>query len=510
MGVSSIDRFINSGTKSTQPHGDTIGFVISPRHEMPSITEVVALLRHGIDTSDLVVGNLVKIIDRITKQVFIGLITNHLSYSDITGREEYFPHIAEKGPDYVYKDWLNSSQFIQRFIRIKLLAMISNGKVGAIDFAPITGSPVYPADKGVVDAVFGFRDDGIFLGRIYGTRYDVKIPVNSVIPQHGLIIGQTGSGKSYAAGVIVEEALLRGIPVLIFDHFGEYATLKEPSDEKDRLKEWGLLPRAFDIKILEPKKDIAVDLDMLLRMPELWDYLNMSDAMIHKLITLLNQLKKNAALSSLDIIINRLGCGKSETDRTTSALCWRLETLKKESEFRWGIWNVQDYVNKGKALIIDMRGLNDREAAIYVSYVLTVLLNARKANPSPIPPTMVLLEEAHNYVPREDTPATRKVRTIIREGRKYGLAIWLISQRPSYLHPDAVTISNTHLVFRLRGSDVDYVSEYMPLTKDEKDQIPMLPDGVAFISNPRLRLPLKIQIRPRLTKHGGTTIDFLK
>ncbi len=94
-------------------------------------------------------------------------------------------------------------------------------------------------------------------------------------------------------------------------------------------------------------------------------------------------------------------------------------------------------------MIINIRGLNDRETVIYVSYVLTVLLNERKANSSLIPPTMVLIEEAHNYVPREDTPTTRNVKTIIREGRKYGLAIWLISQRPSYLHPDAVTIPNT-------------------------------------------------------------------
>jgi DNA helicase HerA-like ATPase len=87
----------------------------------------------------------------------------------------------------------------------------------------------------------------------------------------------------------------------------------------------------------------------------------------------------------------------------------------------------------------------------------------------------------------------------------------LISQRPSGIHRDAINIVNTHIIFRLKGTDLEYIKQFTPFTKEELEDIQVLPEGVAYITGPIVRggLSIKVSVRKRRTVHGGQSIKFI-
>ncbi len=144
-----------------------------------------------------------------------------------------------------------------------------------------------------------------------------------------------------------------------------------------------------------------------------------------------------------------------------------------------------------------------------VANILGEIVRARKRNL--IPSTAIVLEEAHNYVSSEETPSSVLVRDLIRGARHIGVGVILVSQRPAGIHRDAINVANTHIIFRLKGTDLEYVKQFAPLTKEELEEIPLLPDGVAYVTGPIVRggHAIKVRIRERRTLHGGHSISFI-
>jgi DNA helicase HerA-like ATPase len=142
--------------------------------------------------------------------------------------------------------------------------------------------------------------------------------------------------------------------------------------------------------------------------------------------------------------------------------------------------------------------------------MLSKIAEARKRKL--IPPLLVVIEEAHNYVSRDETPSSLIIRDFIRSARHWGIGVMLISQRPAGLHTDALNIINTHIIFRLKGTDLEYVKQFAPFTKEELEDVQRLPEGAAYITGPIIRggLSVKIVIRKRRTMHGGESVEFVK
>jgi DNA helicase HerA-like ATPase len=134
-----------------------------------------------------------------------------------------------------------------------------------------------------------------------------------------------------------------------------------------------------------------------------------------------------------------------------------------------------------------------------------------RKNTTIIPPLLVVIEEAHNYIPFDETPSSVMIRDLVRGARHLGISVMLISQRPSGIHRDALNIVNTHVIFRLKGTDLDYIKQFTPFTKEELEDIQILPEGVAYVTGPIVRggLSIKISIRRRRTVHGGQSVRFI-
>lgn len=111
-------------------------------------------------------------------------------------------------------------------------------------------------------------------------------------------------------------------------------------------------------------------------------------------------------------------------------------------------------------------------------------------------PLLVVLEEAHNYLRAgENSVASRTVQTIAKEGRKYGVGLALVTQRPSELDETVLSQCGTIVALRMNNSkDRSYVSAAI---QDELqaivDLLPSLRTGEAIISGEGVKIPSRVQ-----------------
>lgn len=126
-------------------------------------------------------------------------------------------------------------------------------------------------------------------------------------------------------------------------------------------------------------------------------------------------------------------------------------------------------------------------------------------------PLLVVLEEAHRFIRQGvDTAANRIISTIAKEGRKYGMGLMLVSQRPSDLDKDALSQCGTLVALRMTNqADRAHVTSVMP---DDlallANQLPALRTGEALISGEAVAAPTRARIRLEPKQHRGADADI--
>lgn len=163
--------------------------------------------------------------------------------------------------------------------------------------------------------------------------------------------------------------------------------------------------------------------------------------------------------------------------------------------------------------ILDFSGVPSEVADVAIGVTLQILLevSTRSEVSDGIGlgrPTLIVLEEAHRYL--ADTRTTGRARVsvnrIAREGRKYGIGMCLVSQRPSELPDTALSQCGTILALRLTNStDQTTVRSALPDTVSGLAAIlPSLRTGEALVSGESIALPTRATIRrPAPEPHAG-------
>lgn len=111
-------------------------------------------------------------------------------------------------------------------------------------------------------------------------------------------------------------------------------------------------------------------------------------------------------------------------------------------------------------------------------------------------PILIVLEEAHNYLKAgENSIASRTVQKVAKEGRKYGVGLMLVTQRPSEL--DETVISQCGTIISLRMNNNNDRSHVRGAIQDELqtmvDLLPSLRTGEAIISGEAVKIPSRVQ-----------------
>jgi DNA helicase HerA-like ATPase len=166
------------------------------------------------------------------------------------------------------------------------------------------------------------------------------------------------------------------------------------------------------------------------------------------------------------------------------------------------------YLNKSNVTIVDLSGIPFEVLSITVSLVSRLIfdfcfhyskLRHEKALTNDVP-VMIICEEAHNYVPRSDEAAYRSSRKslerVAKEGRKYGLSLMVVSQRPSEVSETIFAQCNNFIVLRLTNdADQSYVQRLLPdNSKGIADVLPNLAPGECIVVGDAVMLPAVVQM----------------
>ncbi len=223
--------------------------------------------------------------------------------------------------------------------------------------------------------------------------------------------------------------------------------------------------------------------------------------------------KCKRAMSMLDTTPDR--------NTTLPSLLIKLEDMKDryESIFKYDEPDIVDKIEKGKLNVIDLSTVDEDAADVIVSTFLMKILQKRKQYVQTNGeegfkyPLLVVLEEAHILAPRDRMTSTKRwAARIAREGRKFGVGIVLVSQRPKGLDQDTLSQANNMIILRLvEPTDQKHVQmSSESLSEDLLKQLPSLATGEAIVIGPMAPLPALVKIDKAEGKRIGADIDAVK
>ncbi|QIJ44254.1 ATP-binding protein (plasmid) [Rhizobium leguminosarum] len=153
--------------------------------------------------------------------------------------------------------------------------------------------------------------------------------------------------------------------------------------------------------------------------------------------------------------------------------------------------------------IVDISGLPTEVAGPLTAAIARLLFSyklAQTREERERDPILVVCEEAHRYVPdrgeAQYAAAQDAIRRIAREGRKYGIGLMLVSQRPSDVESTVLSQCNSWVVLRLtNGRDQEHVSRFLPDTMAGLIKLlPSLPRREALFAGEAAALPARIKL----------------
>lgn len=166
------------------------------------------------------------------------------------------------------------------------------------------------------------------------------------------------------------------------------------------------------------------------------------------------------------------------------------------------------YLNRANVTIVDLSGIPFEVLSITVSLVSRLIfdfcfhyskLRHEKGVLNDVP-VMIVCEEAHNYIPQKDDAAYRSSRKslerVAKEGRKYGLSLMVVSQRPSEVSETIFAQCSNFLALRLtNNADQNYVKRLFPDNSSGiTDILPNLAPGECVVVGDAVLLPAVVQM----------------
>ncbi|KAA0007065.1 MAG: ATP-binding protein [Thermoplasmata archaeon] len=184
----------------------------------------------------------------------------------------------------------------------------------------------------------------------------------------------------------------------------------------------------------------------------------------------------------------------------------QLEQIYATKIFSPNYTPIEEIVKKKRCSIINLKGTPPHIQEILVAQLLNRIFEERRKEN--IPPLLIVIEEAHRYCPERGegkSMAGDIIKTIATEGRKFGVGLAIITQRPARVDKNVISQCNTHIILRTTNpNDLKAViSSVEGLTSSAASEIQRLPVGTAIIAGLPLQAPIFVEIRVRETLHGG-------
>lgn len=381
------------------------------------------------------------------------------------------------------------------------------------------GQKVFIPNEEVISKAMGFEKEStraLIMGhtRIIGKNIvegDEDIPENvllkpEIIQRHVFVGGTTGSGKSFATGILVEEINKFKVPVIILDSQNEYIYLTE--DLGGRVLRPGI---DYTVRLSSLIESEVLDLVPTLRGTVGYELLAFSFLALRREIR-----EGKRGEFGLDDLIRRMESDAPALEVKESSL--RLALMRTLSsiqrhDFIGERTDWIDLIKRYPVINIDCGRLDLSQLQLVVGATLRELqyLRLRKE----IPPYVVVLDEAHLLVPEgEDTACKQVIRENVRIGRHYGICMVLVTQSPVDIDKKTIRQCNTRFIFALEPDQLHALQGIKAdATEEMLQRLPKMPRGTCILSGTyetiKHAIPIKIRSK-RKTRPGGVAPDIFK
>jgi hypothetical protein len=413
------------------------------------------------------------------------------------------------------------------------------------------------AGLGMIGAVTETSDD------VLTSLFGMPVQLDFVSPHVMLVAGKRGSGKSYTLGIIAEELALamerKEIEVagVVIDTVDVFRQSIEPNeDQADLLEKWAMEARGFPFAVYIPRRTYAGLPDEVKKKARLyplaispkeltasdWGFVlekggQLSTAMDNLMGDVLESLRKgyvrengeNVSLKRDFSIPDMIQCIESNPSilelyqpASRTAMIQRLRRADRLGVFHPGGTSAQDLAVAGQITIIDVAPLGSDAhtvLAILTNMLCRQVLTYRMAwtdegesAREELPPTWLIIDEAHTLVPKSgSTPAKEAIVGYAKLGRRFGCSLVLCTQQPSAVSDEAISQADIILSHSLsHDNDIKALMQRAPAVMPDKFRdkvfISSLPRGVGIVfdQSTENKRGFMIQVRPRVSQHGGT------
>lgn len=418
---------------------------------------------------------------------------------------------------------------------VKVLGYENNGNLEIPRHGIPPGGSVHLADDEMLKRILK-QDSGksAYIGTL-STRPSVPVflSINEIVSRHCAILAMTGAGKSYTVGVLVEEIMKKGGSVILFDPHGEFREIKFANsavkvfgvegDDKITVTASSLTTADFANLIPDLTSTQRDLLDEILTLAyRFYDKYDLP--IILNLLGIIYDIKKGGSKADSDIFPSAIlkGITKKVSLSTIGALIRRITRLEKMGIFKMDGTSLNDIVAKNQLSVINLSEADEKVSETIVTVVSRGVFQARKRHVKGEEngvrldrPVFLIVEEAHNFAPRvsENQHVLSKsiLRKIAREGRKFGVGLCVVSQRPNKLDADILSQCNTQIIMKIMNpSDQEHIRQSVEtITEDIVRDLPSLARGEAIVVGAAVNLPVPVKIRQRETEVHGEDIDIV-
>jgi uncharacterized protein len=452
----------------------------------------------------------------ILGKIFGKITTSHFQF--LVGKETKkfeFVQVLHKVYDYVLCQVIEIERTDKDIAKCIVIGhKDEKGRIKPIRIPFDQDSEVLKAEDDFIKEVIKLEDSdkGAYLGKLEGKNIDVKLDLTKLLTKHVAVLAKSGAGKSYTVGVLIEEIIDKKVPLLIIDPHGEYSSLKNANEEdKELLIQYNLEPKGFknvheygDSKINPHLKPLRLNNNLTTN--EITHLIpgKLSNTQMGILYSALKHIDK---IDFTNILLEL----EKEENNSKWTIINNLEHLNNLEIFSDSYTSYNEFIQPGRCTIINLKGVSPDVQQIIVYKLIKDLFELRKKNK--IPPFFTILEEAHNYCPERsfgETRCSQILRTVASEGRKFGLGLCVVSQRPARVDKSVLSQCTTQVILKVTNpNDLKAIQNSVEgLTSESQDEIKNLSIGTALVSG-IVDMPLFVNIRTRMSQHGGVATDIL-
>ena len=373
---------------------------------------------------------------------------------------------------------------------------------------------VYEAPREILRSIFaGSGLSWVEIGHLI-TDENVRVGIDvNKLTRHLAILAVTGGGKSNTVCVLAER-IVRGLKgtIVVFDMHGEYSRSDiVPGSQKvikPRIHPYSLsFAELLKLTRMPPS---ATNQERILR--EAWR--SIRERYLKGEITRGNFM--DSLMAEVKMMLGAKGADKSAVygvlNRLDDVIEYYGDVIDENAPT-----SLTSIIEPGKLNIFDLSDVDENGADAVVShYLRRILFERKRAKLSggqegyPVP-VLVVIEEAHVLIPRDASTLTKTwASRVAREGRKFGVGLVLVSQRPKGLDPDVLSQTNNKIILRIvEPTDQRYVQQASEqLSEDLLELLPDLNPGEAVVLGSMVKIPALVKIDLCRASTGGSDIDM--